>query len=655
MSQWIWNFGDFEIYHSSLVHARRVGYGRPIACMWKLYRPEPNVVFEKEVDTEGGRFTVYGQGLGEVVVYSNRDRYSPANRKYAFGEEITLPAGSFRIQAQIMNLDTFPAILAVGCVETDGSWFCDDRSGNRTPVGTWDVFGDPEKRPEVFPFAYRPVDPVSREAAEGGVLYDFGRELSCGLTVSGLTGPAALRLGESREEAMDPEWCVIRHTLTPERNTVIPSGFRYVFLSDPTAELCAEFEYLPITNRGRFSSGEEIVQWTWDTAAYTFFLNCREFFFDGIKRDRWVWSADAYQTQFVNHYSFMDPEIEKRTLIALGGKRPFTQHVNTIVDYTFFWIMGIWEYYRTWGDADFVKQMLPQLKEVVSFIEARRDEDGFIRGKNADWVFIDWAWDIDKTGAVSGEQILLAEALDDFGKMLGICGEDGGKYGREAALLRERIEERFWDSEKGCFIDSFESGKRNVSRHCNLWAYLFLPLSEERKKSIYENVVLNDAVPAITTPYFKFYENQVHCEAGDPLRKLEDSIRNYYGPMKDLGATALFEQFDPSQKGAEHYAMYNLPYDKSLCHAWSSSPIYLLGAYRLGVRNTGIAYDTFEVRPDPGDLGTFSGIVPLPAGEVEVSVGEDRISVTASASGGTLVYGGERIPLPAGETVAVKR
>ena len=53
----------------------------------------------------------------------------------------------------------------------------------------------------------------------------------------------------------------------------------------------------------------------------------------------------------------MDEDVEKRTLIALGGRRPFVQHINTIVDYTFFWIMGIWEYYRTYGDRTFVEQM----------------------------------------------------------------------------------------------------------------------------------------------------------------------------------------------------------------------------------------------------------------------------------------------------------
>lgn len=47
--------------------------------------------------------------------------------------------------------------------------------------------------------------------------------------------------------------------------------------------------------------------------------------------------------------------------------------------------------------------------------------------------------------------------------------------------------------------------------------------------------------------------------------------------------------------------MYGAPYEKSLCHAWSASPVYLLGAYRMGVKNSGIAYDHYEVCPSLGN------------------------------------------------------
>ena len=91
-----------------------------------------------------------------------------------------------------------------------------------------------------------------------------------------------------------------------------------------------------------------------------------------------------------------------------------------------------------------------------------------------------------------------------------------------------------------------------------------------------------------------------------------------------------------------------------MCHAWSASPIYLLGAFRLGVRNTGLAYETFDVRPNSGDLKSFSGRVPVPGGVVEVSVDEKEIRVRSDIPGGTLWVNENSWELAAGETLIVE-
>lgn len=384
--------------------------------------------------------------------------------------------------------------------------------------------------------------------------------------------PVKVRFGESREEAMDPEWCVIRFEDKPEKGVLsyIPYAFRYLFVSDEKVEVKAEYEYLPLEYKGSFHCSEEIINKVWDVAAYTFHLNSREFFLDGIKRDRWVWSADAYQSLFVNRYLFFDKEIEKRTLIALGGKQPFKVHINTIMDYSFFWIISLYEYYKTYGDKDFLEQIQDQMKAVMDFCLERRDEDGFMRGKPGDWVFIDWA-PMDKTGALCGEQILFAKAMECYAAICAVIGRDDRGLGGEAEKLRKQIFEKFYDTEKKVFIDSYESGKRNVTRQSNILAYLFLSCDDTVKKDIYERVVLNDEVPQITTPYFKFYENQVHCKAGN-TNLLEKSIREYYGSMLATGATTLYEEYDPTMTGVEHYAMYGNPFEKSLAMPGAQAP-----------------------------------------------------------------------------------
>jgi hypothetical protein len=510
------------------------------------------------------------------------------------------------------------------------------------------MFQNANNTPEVFPFSYEPVFYEKKEKCTDGVLFDYGRETFAKIKITGLTNKkVSVRFGESREEALDEHWAVIKFNESPVNGSLeyIPYAFRYIFISDPGAQLQAEYEYLPLEYKGAFSCDEQIINKVWNVAAYTFHLNSREFLLDGIKRDRWVWSADAYQSFFVNRYLFFDQNLEKRTLIALGGKKPFKQHINTIMDYTFFWVISMYDYYRTYGDKKFLEQMAPQIVEVMDFCLGRVDEDGFIRGKKDDWIFIDWA-PMDKTGAFCPEQILFAKAMEDYSAICHVIGLDDQGCKEKADTLQKHIFEKFYDAEKKVFIDSYESGKCNITRQSNILAYLFLPCTEKQRNDIYERVILNDKVRQITTPYFKFYENQVHCKAGN-LKNLEDSIRNYYGSMLATGATTFYEEYDPDMRGVEHYAMYGCPFEKSLCHAWSASPIYLLGNFRMGVRNIGIGYDHFEVRPVLGDFHEFSGKVPVPGGVVSVAMNEKEVRVKSDIPGGVLILGEKRYPLKA--------
>lgn len=649
MAKWIWRFGDFEMYHSLLVHNRRREYDTPVPVIWKLYAPEPVVRFEKLLNTSGGEIRVSACGNYVVNIFGKSWN---GTLKFGMGQKITVPEGKMKIQIRVSNPVTLPCVFVEGAAESDETWLCDDVSGNFCPVGSWDALNAAEQTPERFPFAYNPEPWVSAEETGRGRLFDFGKETFCCVTVSGLSEKnTAVRFGESKEEAMDAQWCTVRYCDKPENGCLQyqPTAFRYVYVGDKNAAIQADYESLPLKTRGSFSSGDETVDWVWNTAARTFRLNSREFFLDGIKRDRWVWSGDAYQSFFVNRYLFMDQEIEKRTLIALGGKKPFIQHINTIMDYTFFWLIALYDHYRTYGDIHFLRNIFPQAQEVMAFCLRRRSEDGFVRACAGDWVFLDWA-DIDKEGAVLGEQVLFAKALENYGHMMEVLGTDGAPFLHEAEQLQAKILQRFYDADQQAFIDSYESGRRLVTRHNNILAYLYLPCTPEQRKGIVNNVLMDPDVPEITTPYFKFFENEVYCREGDPER-LEKCIREYYGGMKALGATTLFERFDPKEHGAEHLAMYDAPFGRSLCHAWSASPIYLLGRYRMGVENTGIAYDTFTVKPMLGSLPGFEGAVPLPKGEVRIKADAKGVAVTATASGGTLLVGGRKIPLEAGKEI----
>ena len=84
------------------------------------------------------------------------------------------------------------------------------------------------------------------------------------------------------------------------------------------------------------------------------------------------------------------------------------------------------------------------------------------------------------------------------------------------------------------------------------------------------------------------------CKVGR-LDKAQELIDSYWGGMLKMGATSMWEQFDPNVPIPECYAMYGDKYQKSLCHAWSCGPIYFLGKYCLGVSATDVAYKSYKV------------------------------------------------------------
>ncbi|MCQ7013049.1 hypothetical protein, partial [Clostridioides difficile] len=95
----------------------------------------------------------------------------------------------------------------------------------------------------------------------------------------------------------------------------------------------------------------------------------------------------------------------------------------------------------------------------------------------------------------------------------------------------------------------------HVTRHANIFAILFDVVDENKQQLILKNVLLNNAITQITTPYFKFFEQDALCKLGEQHRVYQ-VLLDYWGGMLDRGAVTFWEEFDPSQHGKDMYAMY---------------------------------------------------------------------------------------------------
>jgi len=658
-STWIWYPGDYEIWLSNKMQVRRTEREAVFPPLWRYYSPYPLVTFQTEVDIpEADDVKIYSEGAFQLLV--------DGVQIYGQPKSITVPKGKHKISFKVYNQEVLPAIFIDGnYVKSNETWQVTnedklwiDEVGNAqqsgtpwVPVGCWN-FNSPDNKPSEFRLKTELWQAKTVENIGGGELIDFGKETFGYIQIHGLKGKGkmALYYGESREEALDTAKCeTLDHLSFDGTQSEIftlegSKAFRYVQVKKEASvhydSISMLYEYLPLDYKGGFKCSDELLNKIWDVSAYTMHLTTREFFIDGIKRDRWIWSGDAYQSYLMNYYLFFDSPSVERTLVALRGKDPVTAHINTIMDYSLYWFIGIYDYYLYTGDTKFIKTFYPRMKTLMDYCLGRRNQNGFLEPLEGDWVFIDWADGLPKTGEVSFEQMLLVRSLEVMVVSAEIAGEqdDYKQYQVLADDLKAKLFEVFWDEGQGVMKHQRIDDKIQdiVTRYANMFGIFFNYFNKEQKQSVKEKVLLNDDILQIITPYMRFYELEALCALGEQKFVL-DEIRDYWGSMLDLGATSFWEKYDPKQSGKEHLEMYGRPYGKSLCHAWGASPIYLFGRYYLGVEPTSPGYSEYKIKPNLGGLKWMEGNVPTPNGSVNLYCSTEEIKLKASEGEGTLM------------------
>ncbi|MBU7449536.1 MULTISPECIES: alpha-rhamnosidase [Lactiplantibacillus] len=643
---WLWYPGDFEIHQGMLQNFKREERGMGWPAYWYIDDCHRNVSFKRHYElAQATQFIVYAQGTGYVDVNGT---------KHPLGKQIQCSAGATDIQVFVGNVQELPAIYIDGqVIKSDEGWLASNFI-TTLPAGHDTLFTRKDQNPNVIVYQTKTVSPVAQRAVDGGVLYDFGRAVNGTVTVQ-TSSPITLCYGESETEARDVEMCYYKQENVTATTAVRKRAFRYVFVPDcqlGTVDLTAVHEYLPKDNPSQFTSDNKLINQIWQVATETLNLCSDLFFIDGIKRDRWIWAGDAYQANFINQYSFFNEDIDKRTLLALRGQDDIKQHMNTIVDYSMLWVIGVLNHYQMTGDREFLEIVYPKLESMVQYFINQTNDKGFIYGRDQDWIFVDWS-EMDKQGTVAAEQVLLLEVYQTIMTCGSVLNKPVDRYQLKYDQLWKNLMTYFWDDEKGAFIDSYESGKRHVTRHANIFAILFDVVDADKQRSILKNVLLNDQITQITTPYFKFFEQDALCKLGEQHRVYQ-VLLDYWGGMLDRGAVTFWEEFDPIQHGKEMYAMYGDPYGKSLCHAWGASPIYLLGRHFVGLRPTSPGYQTFEIKPELAEFKQLQTVLPVKNGTVTVAKNANQLSVTATRDGGTLIVNDQKLELLPNKTVTVE-
>lgn len=683
-ARWIWYPGDYGIWWGNRIQSERLQRGAMLTTFWPMYEPHSRVVFSRKVKLDADE-PLEIRCDGSAAVYW-QDRSGRRSVSAALLGRFTLPRDAVRIEILIYNGARPPSVWVKGPhLVSDSSWSANWISASTAeesvPCDSSARFTDPGTPPGLARLPVTEKKPDWCRHGELGdsryfVSADFGEETYGYVRFRGIKGSGAVKViyAESEAERLSVDlavtegwgldgWEMLELSETEEYRVSLPRGFRYVSLvrasGDVTVDdICMDRETKGLPVRGSFRCSDDEINRIWDVSAHTLELTCREVFIEGVKRDHWVWSGDAVQSFLMNYYVFGDYDGCRDTLWALRGKDPVKMHLNSIMDYTFYWFDAVERYRLYSGDRYFARQVYPRMRTLMEFAISRLDKDGRPANQKGDWMFIDWApKPLPNLGGVASfEQMLLVRALEATAKVAREVGrdEDADSYLARANRLKSEIIPRYWsDSNGGLMHMIYNDGRVDplITRYPNIFGIFYGYFDEAQRRSVVENVIMNDEVMKIQTPYMRFYELEALCAIGRQADVIRE-IKSYWGGMLRLGATSFWELYNPDEKGDRQYAMYGRRFGKSLCHAWGASPVYLLGRYCLGVTPTAPGFSEYEVKPDLGGLEWIEGAVPAPFGLIHVKAGRNGVRVYSDGGHGTLILpDGRRVEIPAGKEV----
>ena len=682
---WIWYPGDLDIWMGNKINNLRTERGSFYPAFWRADSHEQTVEFVKTVELDDPEdIEIRAEGHYGIKI---------DNHGYVFGmpEKFRVPKGKHTLHIAVHNKEQVPALWLKGrTVVSDTTWTVTNYAVPRQ-ADTWTeqsgqpTFSKPEDKPSAYHLPISLISPISLSKDNHELFAEWQREGIGYLQLCGVKGNGQVNIyyGESPDEARDKQHSYLSDKVRFTADSIIDlstltvrkregsdyqlacsRAMRYVLVEcvgDVTVEsITMQSEMKNVEWRGSFECSDTLLNRIWQVGAYTLHLTDREVMIEGIKRDRWMWSGDAIQSYLMNYYAFFDTPVIRRTIWALRGKDPVQQHINTILDYTFFWFNSIYDYYLYTGDAHFLRQVYPRMQTLMQFVQGRLNGRGMVEGQWGDWVFVDWSpRDMSKDGELAFEQLVYLRSLQTMRQCAALMGNDreARRYGEQADELSQRILPTFWNDGKGALLHHTKNGQpqpQEVTRYANIFAVLYGLLDEAKQQSVLHRVLQNDSVMEITTPYMRFYELEALCALGQQRQVLSE-MRAYWGGMLAQGATTFWETYDPKEGYPERLAMYGNRYGKSLCHAWGASPIYLLGKYYLGIQPTKPGYEEWECRPCMGDLKWMKGDVPTPHGNIHVEMTKKQVTIKATGCGaGVLIIGKKRVKVEPDKILTVK-
>ncbi len=467
----------------------------------------------------------------------------------------------------------------------------------------------------------------------GFILLDFGKELCGGIEMAIQSigdGKDSTRcrlvFGESVMEALSEigvknatndhairDMTVEVHSLSFQRYA--NTGFRFVKIEPLEAGIyikairavneIEDFEY-----KGSFRCSDSLLNKIWETGAYTVHLNTHEYIWDGVKRDRLIWTGDMEPEVSALRTVFGNVPAIKRSLDMAKQCSPSAQWMNKTATYSMWWMVIHYEMYMHWGNHKYLSEQEEYMTLLCDRIFSWADS-GFEAKLNEITGFVDWSSKYSED-EVEGRKAVTCIALMCAEKIFGYL--DNEEYRRKCAKYLEKIR---------C-----DKPERKTNKGISALTVI------GRRDAAYAREVLAGGNAEDMTCFLGYYVLIAKAILGEYKEAL-DVIRGYWGAMLDAGATTFWEDFDvkwledsagidcvvPEGKKCVHGDFGKHCYEgfrMSLCHGWAGGPTPFLSEKIGGIEILEPGCKKVKICPNLGDLEWIDVKYPTPYGLISI-------------------------------------
>lgn len=462
------------------------------------------------------------------------------------------------------------------------------------------------------------------------VVLDFGKELCGGLrfiTRLAAGGMATFRitLGESLSEACSELWEKnATNDHSPRDFTVNISnmsdltygltGFRFARIELLTEQVVRMRNIFAVNTLPMFereavieTSDKELNEII-NTAAYTLKLNFQNgYIWDGIKRDRLVWSGDLNQEIITSIYLFGDNKNITNSLSFLRDETPATDWINTIPTYSAWWVINMCDYCRLTGNEQYFEANKEYAKAVFTHFNDCIDENGnmdFNLPPDGMSYYLDWPT-YETPDAVIGTAALIIYAAKMFNAL------------EENADCNSVINKLSKYLEKPC---EFKQTR----------AFQILAGKETTGQDAF---LEKNGAEGFST-FMSYYILTADAKANG--KEMLSIIKEYFGAMLSRGATTFWEDFHmdwlegsgridelpkPGVKDihGDFGAFCYKGFRHSLCHGWASGVLAFIIEYMLGLTLSD-GGKTYNVTPHPMGIDEMHAKIPVRDGWIVIEV-----------------------------------